>query len=307
MNSKLPIKCNLPDGFLNEEIRSGFVVSGKLKAVWAVELDLLEEFMRICAKYGIKYQIFGGSLLGAIRHKGYIPWDDDLDIALTREEYRRFLEVAPKELKEPYFLQTALSDRMFFFGTARLRNSLTTGVIDWFDRPEYNNGIYIDLYVLDGQAMTWWQNFFRSKLKWFAEKLLMASTYLGKASWSKRLFYNMIRPFASLFSYETRYAFYERQLMRYNKDAAILSQVTHGDYTYKYRIRKEHWESTTMVPFEWLMVPAPADYDSVLKGIYGDYKKLPPIEVRGKWHEGLVHFEPMKPYTQYFKERNVHG
>ena len=82
ISNQLPIKIKLPLGFLDEEERSGFRVCLNQKKIWAIELDLLSEFMRVCAKHKIKYQVFAGTLLGAVRHGGYIPWDDDLDVCL---------------------------------------------------------------------------------------------------------------------------------------------------------------------------------------------------------------------------------
>ncbi len=89
-----------------------------------VLLELLKELDRVCKKHEIKYQLFCGSALGAVRHKGFIPWDDDLDVAMLRSEYQRFLEIAPSELGEQYFLQAELSPNwsMFF---SKLRKNWT--------------------------------------------------------------------------------------------------------------------------------------------------------------------------------------
>lgn len=303
MTNKLPITCELPDGFLNAEERSGFIVTEKLKKIWAVEIDLYLQFAHICEKHCIKYQIFGGSLLGAIRHRGFIPWDDDLDVAMTREEFQKFIAVAQGELQYPYFLQTALSDRKYFCSYARLRNSETTGVIEWFSSPEYNNGIYLDIYVLDGRAKSAVANLIQSKLRWAVEKLIMATACPENASKAARLFYKLIRPFASLFPYPTRVRWYDAIMSMYNDNPISWNQNTHGDYKYKYGITDEQWRNTCRVPFEWFDVPAPKDHVGVLKAIYGDYMKMPATTDRGKWHEGLVHFEPEISFREFCKRK----
>ena len=305
MNKKLPIKCALPKGFLNAEERSGFLVSEKLKKIWAIEIDLYLQFARICEKYSIKYQIFGGSLLGAIRHGGYIPWDDDFDVAMTREEFRKFIEVAPVELGHPYFLQTALSDRKYFCSYARLRNSETTGVIEWYSSSEYNNGIYIDIYVLDGRAKTAFANFIQNKMRWVVEKMIMARACPEKVNRIQRWFYMSAKPFVSFFSYSMLVSWYDSIMSMYNKKPEYWNQNTHGDYKYKYGISNAHWCDMCRVPFEWFDVPAPKNYDEVLTAIYGDYMMMPPISERGKWHESIVHFDPEISYLEFFKRKRV--
>ena len=113
--------------FYKEEIRCGWRVDEKTKKVWAVQLEMLDEVERICKKYGLKYFADSGTLIGAVRHQGYIPWDDDIDLVMLREDYETFLKVAPGELKEYLVLQTPYREKNYLRAHAQLRNSRTTG------------------------------------------------------------------------------------------------------------------------------------------------------------------------------------
>ncbi len=90
---------------LSEEVRTGYTATTDIKELWAVELDLLEKFQELCRKHELRYFAIGGTLLGAVRHKGFIPWDDDIDLAMPLNDYLKLIEIEPKELKYPYFLQ----------------------------------------------------------------------------------------------------------------------------------------------------------------------------------------------------------
>ena len=146
------LKLKIPENFIAEEIRCGYKVTQQMKEIWAVELDLLSEFDRVCTKYNIKYFACGGTLLGAIRHHGFIPWDDDIDLAMARKDYEKLCEVAPKEFVHPYFFQTEYTDPGSLRGHAQLRNSITTGILkeEYPLRKKINQGIFIDIFPLDG-------------------------------------------------------------------------------------------------------------------------------------------------------------
>ena len=121
-----------------------------LARVHGVQLGLLHEVDRICREHGIAYMAVHGTLLGAVRHRGFIPWDDDADIAMPRPEYDRFLEIARRELREPYFLQTP--DRepgCFFGGYTKLRDSRTAALEERNRGRKFNQGIWIDIFPLD--------------------------------------------------------------------------------------------------------------------------------------------------------------
>ena len=83
----------IPKDFLNEEEKDGFLITETRKKIWAIELDLLFEVIRVCKKYNIQYTLAGGNILGAVRHNGFIPWDDDIDVAMFRDDYERFCRV----------------------------------------------------------------------------------------------------------------------------------------------------------------------------------------------------------------------
>ena len=122
-----------------------------MKKVWAVELDLLSEYQRVCEKYGLKYWACDGTLLGAVRHKGFIPWDDDVDIHMPRDDYEVLCKVAANEFDYPYFFQTSETDIGFGRTFARIRNSGTTGIQKRELKADikYNQGIFIDILPLD--------------------------------------------------------------------------------------------------------------------------------------------------------------
>ena len=123
----------------------------KRRNIWNVELDLLDKFKKICEKHGLSYCASSGTLLGAVRHKGFIPWDDDIDLFLPWDDYKMFLKVAPQECQYPYFFQSFLTEEEGEASASRLRRSDTTGYTKWEDEnvgPDYDRGIFIDIFPL---------------------------------------------------------------------------------------------------------------------------------------------------------------
>ena len=136
---------------IQEEIRDGYLVSAKMKRIWAVELKLLQKLLSVCEKYNLKIWADGGTLLGTVRHKGYIPWDDDIDMVMLRDDYDKLLQIASKEFTHPYFFQCAYTEKIYPRGHSQLRMDGTAAVLNGVDDvfSKTHQGIFIDIFPYD--------------------------------------------------------------------------------------------------------------------------------------------------------------
>lgn len=298
MNENFKIE---PD-FYKEEVRCGYTVTEKQKKIWAVELDLLHKLLTVCEKYNIKVFAHAGTALGAVRHQGFIPWDDDVDVVLLHDDYLKLLKVAKKEFKEPYFFQTALTDRKFFFRYARLRNSNTTGYITEYPSRDYNQGIFVDVFVFNGYQQNKWLRQIQGlemKLAWKACRAYIAD--LKTKKWYKRPVIGLAQIIERAFiPYEKLVKWSWHAQSKYDRTAKRVSNIGNG-IDVKYNCSIEDFKKAVYLKFENLMIPVPVNYHRFLTNIYGDYMKLPPVEQRGKWHENVIEFDPDTPYKEYVR------
>lgn len=312
MDVREKINLQFDDSFFSEEVRCDYKISAESKRIWAVELDLLNELIRVCKKHDIKMCLSCGALLGAVRHKGMIPWDDDIDVSLSRTEYEKLCKVAQQEFKHPYFFQTYKTDPQYLFGYARLRNSLTTGYIVGMDNPGYNNGIYIDVFVMDGFIDD--AKLLKSQERKMRKLLRLFDIYndnyrTGNALKRiiKKCLYSVLFPFVRVFySYNEIVSSYFKCQQQYNSitdRVAIINEELCG--VRKNWCRKQDLEEIIYVPFENLMVPIPSNYNFMLTNAYGNYMEFPPIAQRGVWHEGIIEFDPDTPYNDYLRKRDT--
>ena len=290
--------------FFEEEVRCGYTVSEKMKKVWAVELEMLEKFIAVCEKNDLQYFLDGGTLLGAVRHKGFIPWDDDIDVIMPRKDYDRLWEIAGSEFQAPYFLQTTLSENGFFRTHAQLRNSNTTGFIDIDKNKDVNKGIFMDIFVLDhipNGVLS--KRIFKYEI--LIKKKILAYQYdrtYEKLSRKGKIFYKLVHAFFKVYPFKKFYSMFNKTLAKYqNKQTALA-----GDITLKWRSNVqwpyEWYEGYTYLTFEGMPVRVPLFYKEILTRQYGNYMMMPKNfhSGNGRCH-GMVTFDPETPYKEYFR------
>ncbi|MBO5235282.1 MAG: LicD family protein [Alistipes sp.] len=297
-------ELNIPEEFLREEVRCDYTVTAKMKRVWAVELGMLHRFGQVCERYGLRWYAMGGTLLGAVRHKGFIPWDDDIDLLMPREDYNRLLEIGPKEFGEPYFLQSPLTEHAFFRTHVQIRDSRTTGAILQDRHRDINRGIFMDIFPLDEVPATAQElKRHRSRLRKLARKAYRLTFRREYRSWFKRAIYALWK-WLHFGIFSPAEAFCE-----FNRIAAEFAgrggdRVGHTSLSYRDAViwSREDWAEVEMLDFEMLKLPAPKGWDSVLRHHYGDYMRIP--ENKNGTSHGGVEFDPDRPYTEYFKNNN---
>lgn len=294
----------LPNSFFAAEEIDGYFVTEKNKKIWAIQLDLLSKLLEVCNRNGIEISVFAGTMLGAVRHKGFIPWDDDIDICLTRENYKKLVAVAYDEFTGDYFFQNALSDRKFFIGYSRLRNSNTTGIIKWNNSPDYNNGIYIDIFPLDGYRDDIISLNFQFVLRAIIKKLCSAYCSIPcEENGLKRVGSIFLHStIFKLISYESLVSCYDSVLQMY-KNSKKVSLLTHSkNFVRKYWCMKDDLKNLINMRFELLMVPIPRNYNEILCHMYGNYMEFPPVEKRGTWHDDSLILDPDICYKEFMRQ-----
>lgn len=288
---------NWKESFLKEEIRSGFPVNEKRKKVWAVELELLQKFDEVCRKYNLTYYAYYGTLLGAVRHQGFIPWDDDIDVVMFREDYEKLQAVAPEEFREPYFFQNSYTDQMLWF-FSKLRDSRTTAIE--FPARNLHQGIFIDIFPLDDVPDGVHEEFSAvlevQREIWYTihnpGKILQDLESGKRFTLDMDVLVALIKMDRSqrLREFETFSLSYAGQSENVN---LITSELSNDHYK---SVKRAWFQEKIYMPFEGIQIPVPAKYDKILIQSYGAYHQFVP---GGTSHENII-LEPDMPYQEYF-------
>lgn len=304
------LNIQLPEDFFEGEIRDGYYISSEMKRVWAVLLDLLNEFQKVCNKHHLQWWADAGTILGAARHKGIIPWDDDIDVMLMREDYNRFCEIGPNEFNHPYFFQTEETDKGSIRGHVQLRNCETTGILlsDLNAKYSFNQGIFLDVFPIDTIPDD--DNLFQKQVNDVLEYRRKSLYYYYLTNGYRfrltknplRMIIDLIRhllakgPMRDYYNYELPYAKYVATGQKYKGMLSnrvckmVLCPIK------RRRVWQRCWfDDTLYLPFEMFQIPVPCGYKKLLDTFYGDWRTY---KVGTSTHGGCF-FDPDKSYTEY--------
>ena len=288
-----------------DEIRNGFLVTSQRKKLWNVQINLIQEFARICKKHNLRWFAIYGTLLGAVRHRGFIPWDDDVDIAMLRPDYEKFRKIAADEIKPPYHLDiwynyrlerdkpSELTDNSLplislnhynnypvaapFFPMIKIRDTRTL-FVEFPGERTFNQGIWLDVFPLD--SLPPFANK-QQKLDFEAARILFMATVHPEIiedfmRQKERLVIDddTLREFMRL-PYKQRGI----ELEEFLAEKFFMSEhvgdlrdwcIVQGERFYQ----SKDFRDVVYLPFEKIEIPAPVGYKSVLTDFYGDWRKI---------------------------------
>lgn len=263
--------------FFEEECRCNFTIPVMMKRAWAAQIELLEIIDHICKKHGITYYADWGTLLGTIRHKGFIPWDDDIDIAMKRADYNRFISIAHKELPKGIFCHSIYTEQEYKELFARVVNSHQVNFKEehlkrWHGCPYI---VGVDIFPLDKLPVDEEEKGLHRNLLDVSLKALQA--FLIKSENWESYIMQMESMCGISFDYTKKL---ENQILRvidgilqmYDEDGGSYTEIAaYKDYK-DYHIPLECYEEIIWLPFEGIRMPIPKEYDIILTTMYGNYK-----------------------------------
>lgn len=251
----------------------------ELRAVQLIELEMLVEVDRICKKHKIHYNIIAGTLLGAVRHGGYIPWDDDADVAMLRPEYEKFRRACKAELDtDRFYFQDHRNTEGYRWGYGKLRRKDTLFLREHQEHMPYEQGVFIDIFPLDGVPDNYFLRSIQNLECFCVRKLLWARVgKIAEKNFWKRQLYALLDKIPEQDIFRHYREMVRRANRRKTRMVRILTFPTPNDEWGYYRC---WYENSADTEFEGIIFQGIKDYDSYLSFKFGDYMELPPMEER---------------------------
>ena len=267
-----------------------------LKEIQNIELGILKYIDDICKTNKIKYTVIGGTALGTVRHDGFIPWDDDIDIGLTGDDYYKLIEILKKDNNNQFLLLDSSVESTYPFPFAKLIDRRTS-LVENNQIPIKNYGIYVDIFLYYGlpnnkiHRLIYFYNLKKYQL-YFS---YLSKTEIPNKTGIKGFFKTLIYRRAKMIGKDKLFKKFEKLCNKYSIEKSNYCTSNWPCSAKKYQILySDVFENVIRHKFENIDVNLMEKYDKYLKNGYGDYMKLPPIEKRVVPHPSDVHWEVNK-------------
>lgn len=253
-----------------------------IKEIQKIDFKMMNEFVKICDKYKLTYYIIGGTLLGAIRHTGFIPWDDDMDIAMPRKDYEKFLEIASKELPQDLELVTFKNNKKYRYYLPRIINKKYEIIEKRYEKIGEKSNIFIDIFPIDGSP----NNKILRQVFYFKilfHRLLVSWYYIDTIDPCKKrrklekilIEVGKILPIKKIVNPEKELLKIDNILKKYDIKKSDYIGTIMGAYRTLEMVPKNYFGKPTKYKFEGVKLYGPEKYHEYLTHIYGDYRKEP--------------------------------
>ncbi|MBF0709855.1 MULTISPECIES: phosphorylcholine transferase LicD [unclassified Gemella] len=259
-----------------------------IKTIQKKEVGILLEFIRICEKHNLRYYALGGTLLGAVRHKGFIPWDDDIDLGMPREDYEILMNLPETEFKNPYKCISEKNTPSFTKAFINIQDT-STKIKMTYSNVAHLQSIWIDIFPIDGMPEGKFSRFIHEKTYLFSRMLVQLSQFDKIVNQNKddRPFieralikFAEVTKIEKILPYEKCQKYYIKTLSKYNMTEKYSGNLS-GAYKLKEIVPTSHFGKGSYLDFETVKIRVPEKYDLYLSAIYGpNYMELPPVEKR---------------------------
>lgn len=265
-----------------------------IKEIHEITLDIIKKMIQICNTIGVNYYVAYGSLIGVVRHKGFIPWDDDFDVVMLRDDYDKFCDycITHEDELRPYKLLTRKSEKDYPYNIARLNDMNYRAIYE--NVQKYDSGVFIDIYPLDGagtDAEQVLKRIKRKKSNLFRIALWSIDTHYTKSTYNK--WYRSVVKFIVRGYSKIRGSKYFLDRLEKFKDIYDIKEsryVAEMIWDAGLTLYEKKWfDQYIYMIFENLEVKVPSGYDEFLRCDYGDYMKLPPKEEQVPHHEYKIY------------------
>lgn len=266
-----------------------------LRKLQLEELKILKMFRTICEENNLRYYLLGGTLLGAVRHDGFIPWDDDMDVCMPREDYDKFQKIAEKRLKKPYYLTSLENNKDYRYCFARIATENMKIRNNSANIPRIED-VWIDIIPLDGMPANKVKNFFHKIHMYFWRSMNQIGQYdeivdqKRKRSTIEGILVKIAgwKIWRNMADYRKCTRKIQKVLKKYKYDDCNTIINYMAAYGFKETFQKEWFGEGKEYGFEDDKFIGPVDYDKVLRQIYGEYMELPPEDQRNKHNAEII-------------------